>query len=135
MKTTSDSVKIIFYKGDKFLVYPEVYEPAEDTFLIADNLEVKSDERVLELGTGCGLLAILAAKAGAKVVATDISPIALECARANAVENLVANRIDFRSGDLFDPVDGELFDAVIFNPPYLPVEPQRRSNGPLEMAW
>ncbi|MEM3452556.1 MAG: methyltransferase [Candidatus Hadarchaeum sp.] len=135
MKNFSERVKIIFYKGGKFLVYPGVYEPADDTFLIADNLDVKSGERVLELGTGCGLLAILAAKAGAKVVATDISQTALECARANAIENLVSDKIDFRCGDLFDPVDGELFDAIIFNPPYLPVEPEERFNEPLEMAW
>lgn len=132
---SSDGAKIIFYKGDKFLVYPGVYEPAEDTFLVADHLEVKCGERVLELGTGCGILAILAAKAGAEVVATDINPVALECARVNAVENGVFGRIDFRCGDLFDPVRGELFDTIIFNPPYLPVEPKEKLNEPLELAW
>jgi len=127
--------KIVFYRGSRFLVYPGVYEPAEDTFLLADNLEFRSGERVLELGTGCGLLSILAAKAGARVVATDINPVALECARENAVEHGVAGSIDFRLGDLFDPVRGESFDLLVFNPPYLPSEGEERSSDPVELAW
>jgi len=132
---TVEKAKIVFYKGSKFLVYPGVYEPAEDTFLLADNLDVRGGEQVLELGTGCGLLSILAAKAGARVVATDINPAAIECARANAAEKGVADIIDFRLGDLFEPVEGECFDLVVFNPPYLPVEPGERLGEPLELAW
>jgi len=127
--------KTVFYKDSKFLVYPEVYEPAEDTFLLADNLDVRRGELVLELGTGCGLLVILAAKAAANVVATDISSAALECARTNAVANGVENCIDFRLGDLFEPVVGERFDLVIFNPPYLPTESEEVLHGPLDRAW
>ncbi|MGQ9788241.1 MAG: HemK2/MTQ2 family protein methyltransferase [Candidatus Hadarchaeaceae archaeon] len=132
---SSGGTKFIFYKGEKFLVYSGVYEPAEDTFLVADNLEVKCGERVLELGTGCGILAILAAKAGAMVLATDVNPVALECARVNAIENGVSGKIDFRCGDLFEPVGEGRFDAIIFNPPYLPVETEERMNEPLELAW
>ena len=126
---------MIFYRGDEFKVHPDVYEPAEDTFLLADNLDVNSGERVLELGTGCGLLAILAAKAGARVVATDINPAVVECARANAAAHGVADHIDFRLGDLFEPVAGERFDLVIFNPPYLPTEPEEALDEPLNRAW
>ncbi len=128
-------VKIACYGGKNFKVGTDVYEPAEDTFLLAENLDVRRGERVLELGTGCGILAILAAKAGAKVVATDINSAALECARANAVAHGVADRIDFRFGDLFEQVAGERFDLVIFNPPYLPVEPDETLDGPLDRAW
>ena len=135
MPSTIEGAKTVFYKDSKFLVHPEVYEPAEDTFLVADNLDVRSGERILEVGTGCGLLSILAAKAGAKVVATDINPAALECARANAASNLVLGHIDFRLGDLFMPVGDERFDLVIFNPPYLPVEPGEVIGGPLAHAW
>ena len=126
---------VTYYKEMAFKVAENVYEPAEDTFLLADNLDARKGERVLELGTGCGLLAILAAKAGAKVVATDINPAALKCARANAVKHRVGDRIDFRLGDLFEPVVGEHFDLVIFNPPYLPVEPEEALCGPLDRAW
>ena len=126
---------IAYYKEKAFEVAKNVYEPAEDTFLLADNLDVRKGERVLELGTGCGLLAILAAKVGVQVVATDINPAALKCARANAVKHRVGDRIDFRLGDLFEPVVGEHFDLMIFNPPYLPVEPEEALCGPLDRAW
>jgi release factor glutamine methyltransferase len=116
-------------------VAPEVYEPAEDTLLLADNLDVRQGESVLELGTGCGLLAILAANAGAKVVATDINPAALECARKNAEAHGATGRVDFRLGDLFSPVAKERFDVVMFNPPYLPVKPEEALGGPLDLAW
>ncbi|MFH1820990.1 MAG: HemK2/MTQ2 family protein methyltransferase [Methanobacteriota archaeon] len=135
MSSNIEGAKTVFYKDSKFLVHPEVYEPAEDTFLAADNLDVRSGEMVLELGTGCGLLSILAAKSGAKVVATDINPAALECARANAASNLVSSNIDFRLGDLFVPVGDERFDIIIFNSPYLPVEPGEALGGPLDRAW
>lgn len=126
---------VVFYRRDKFEVHLDVYEPAEDTFLLADNLDVHRGERVLELGTGCGLLAILAAEAGAKVVATDINPSALECARANAVTHGAADRIDFRLGDLFEPVSGERFDLIIFNPPYLPVRSEEALGASPDLAW
>ena len=125
----------ISYKGGIFKIGADVYEPAEDTFLLADNLDVYPGERVLEIGTGCGLLAILAAKAGARVVATDINQAALECARVNAHAHGVANRIDFRLGNLFEPVAKERFDLVIFNPPYLPIEPKEAFGTPLDLAW
>jgi release factor glutamine methyltransferase len=128
-------VKTANYGDMNFKVEPNVYEPAEDTFLLAENLDTRRGERVLELGTGCGLLAILATQAGAQVVATDINPAALECARANAVAHGVADRIDFRFGDLFEPVVGERFDFVIFNPPYLPVPDEEVLGTPLDLAW
>ncbi len=128
-------VNIVYYGENSFTVGKEVYEPAEDTILLADNLETQRGELVLELGTGCGLLAILAAKTGAKVVATDINPAAIECASANAVLNGVEGLIDFRLGDLFEPVECERFDLVIFNPPYLPIEPGEVLNEPLDRAW
>jgi release factor glutamine methyltransferase len=118
-----------------FTVEPEVYEPAEDTFLLADNLDVHEGERVLELGTGCGLLAILAAKAGARVLATDVNPAALRCARKNARAHDVEKRIEFRLGDLFEPVNDERFDLIIFNPPYLPVPHEEELGTPLDRAW
>lgn len=126
---------MIFYRGDEFKIHPHVYEPAEDTFLLADNLDVHQGERVLELGTGCGLLAILAAKAGAKVVATDMNPSALECARANAAAHDVVDKIDFRLGNLFESVSGERFDLIVFNPPYLPVRPEEVLGDSPDLAW
>ncbi len=118
-----------------FVVEPEVYEPAEDTFLLADDLDVREGEHVLELGTGCGLLAILAAKAGARVLATDVNPAALRCARNNSRTHDVEKRVEFRLGDLFEPVDDERFDLIILNPPYLPVPREEELGTPLDRAW
>lgn len=127
--------KITHYRGEKFRVFKDVYKPAEDTFLLADNLQVDENDRVLELGTGCGILSIISAKKKAEVVATDINPAALECALENAKAHEVEDRIDFRKGDLFEVVGEEKFDIVIFNPPYLPIPPSESSETKLEKAW
>ena len=74
--------------------------------------------RALDLGTGCGVLALhLAAHAG-QVVATDINPRALWMARFNAALNESAG-IDVRDGSLLDPVSGERFDLITTNPPFV----------------
>ena len=67
-----------------FNVYEDVYEPAEDTFLFAENLDVKEGEQVLDVGTGCGMLGILAAKKACNVVAVDLNPYAIRCAKENS---------------------------------------------------
>lgn len=108
------------YEGIVLTIPPQVYEPREDSFLLAKNLNVKNGEEVLELGTGSGLLAILATKKGGKVTAVDINPVAVEAAKKNAEQNNV--EIDFKEGNLFEPVFGRQFDLIIFNPPYLPPE-------------
>lgn len=106
-----------------FLVDEKVYEPAEDTFLLVEKLKVKEKEVVLDVGTGCGILAVLAAKKAKKVVATDINPYAIKCAEKNAKMNCVEDRIEFRLGDLFQPIrPHETFSLILFNAPYLPSE-------------
>jgi len=115
--------KKLFIKGCVFLVDEKVYEPAEDTFLLAENLKVEENEVVLDMGTGCGILAVLAAKKAKKVVAIDINPYAIKCAEKNAKMNKVEKKIEFRLGDLFQPVmPDETFSLILFNAPYLPSE-------------
>ncbi|HEU0052461.1 MAG TPA: peptide chain release factor N(5)-glutamine methyltransferase [Longimicrobium sp.] len=74
----------------------------------------------LDVGTGSGAIALSLATEGpfAKVVATDVSPDALEVARANAAA-CAPGLVDFRRGDLLEPVAGERFDVVVSNPPYV----------------
>ncbi len=83
---------------------------------MAHNLDdlVPTDGRVLDLGTGCGILAAALAERAAQVVATDNNPAAIEAARSN----LAGLDVDVRLGDLFGPVRGERFDLVVTNPPY-----------------
>jgi methylase of polypeptide subunit release factors len=72
----------------------------------------------LDLGTGCGIQALLAARHAERVVATDVNPRALAFASLNAELN-GAGRIELRLGDGFEPVEGELFDLIVANPPYV----------------
>jgi release factor glutamine methyltransferase len=118
-----------------FRIPDEVYEPAEDSLLFADNFQSKEGSRVLDMGTGCGILGIIAAKNAANVLAVDINPHAIRCARQNAVANELANRMSFLQADLFNGLAPEIrFDLIIFNAPYLPC---RLSNDTswLEKAW
>lgn len=75
-------------------------------------------ERVLDLGTGCGIQAMHASRHADQVIATDISERALEIAALNASLNQIGN-IEFRSGSLYDPVAGERFDRIVTNPPFV----------------
>ncbi len=72
----------------------------------------------LDLGTGCGVQALLLARHARKVIATDVSERALSFARTNAAMNGVEN-IELRRGDLFEPVRGERFDLIAANPPFV----------------
>ncbi len=75
--------------------------------------------RVLDVGTGSGIAAIAAARAGAgAVVAVDINPAAVVCARANARRYGLEARLQVREGDLFAPLAGARFDLIVCNPPY-----------------
>ena len=146
----------VFYRDLILDVDSNVYEPREDSFLLADNLHFKKGEKVLEIGTGAGLISILAAKFGAKVVAIDINPFAVECARKNAELN-GAKGIDFRVGDLFEPLKASItsdvnstdgrkrkqkeaissikkFDLIVFNPPYLPRE-EKYTEKPIDLSY
>lgn len=118
------------FRGKIFTVFPKVYYPAEDSFLLAENLIVRENDRVLDIGTGCGLQAIMAAEISKHVIATDINPYAIENAKYNAHLNNV--EIETRLGDLFEPIK-EKFDLIIFNPPYLPSE--SNSDSFEEKAW
>lgn len=74
----------------------------------------------VDLGTGCGVVAMCLARAGLqRVVATDTSPRALAYARANVHLNGLAGRIEFRQGSLFEPLAGEAFDLILANPPFV----------------
>ncbi|GAA1631413.1 DUF7059 domain-containing protein [Leucobacter chromiireducens] len=83
----------------------------------------------LDLGTGCGIVALHLALRGGRVIATDISDRALRLAAANAVLNRMEHAIEFRRGSLLTPVAGERFDLILSNPPFV-ITP-RTGDGPV----
>ena len=84
-----------------------------------DGCEIAPDASVLDMGTGSGVCALSAARRARRVVAVDVSPAAVRCARLNALLNDLDERVDVREGDLFASLEGERFDLVLFNPPFL----------------
>lgn len=110
-------------------MHPEVYEPAEDTFQILDAIKIFPGEKVFEPGTGCGIVALYCAYLGANVVCSDINPYAVELTKKNYITNkqILTGNVDIRYGDLFSVLHSkELFDVIIFNPPYLPTKKDER---------
>jgi release factor glutamine methyltransferase len=93
-----------------------------------------ANARALDLCTGSGYLAIVAAQQGAReVFAIDVSRRAVLAARLNGRLNGVA--IQSRRGDLFEPIDGQSFDLIVSNPPYIPSIGDKLPARGLARAW
>ncbi|MCH4170954.1 MAG: peptide chain release factor N(5)-glutamine methyltransferase [Lactobacillus sp.] len=112
-----------WFYGRPFYVDERVLIPQYDTenlvaWVLADYPE-NEPLRVLDIGTGSGVLAITLklARPNWQVLATDISPAALTVAQKNA--QALDARVDFRQGDLLAPVSGQRFDIIVSNPPYI----------------
>ena len=98
-----------------------VYVPAEDSYMLADNLIIEKGQSVLEIGTGSGIVAMYASKLTDNITVTDINFDACELARKNFEANNIGN-IEILFGNLFEPVKNRKFDVILFNTPYLPTE-------------
>lgn len=107
---------------------PEVYPPSEDSILLIESLDVREDERVLEVGCGSGVVSIHCARNGCIVTAGDVNPRAVALTRRNAEANGVP--VDVVETDVYSSVNG-IFDTIVFNLPYLPVDEE----GLLAKAW
>lgn len=127
--------------GVPLVVLPEVFNPVvfRTGTLLARAVAswpvpagtLPDEIRMLDLGTGSGAGALFAARRGFRVVAVDVNPQAVRCARVNALVHHLEERIEVRQGDLFAPVAGERFDLVLFNPPYFRGVPA----DDLDRAW
>ena len=97
----------------------------------SSSLSEPSTHRALDMGTGTGVGAVFLARRGWRVVAVDLNPEAVRCARINVLLNRLEDRVEVRQGDLFGPVEGERFDLILFNPPFFRGEPK----GLFDLAW
>jgi release factor glutamine methyltransferase len=105
----------------------EVYQPAEDSRLLAAAAVEHARGRTLEVGTGSGWVAErIAAATDAEVVASDYNPAACRQARGRGLRVVRA--------DLVDPFGDGVFDTVAFNPPYLPTDPDNGWDDGMERA-
>lgn len=106
-----------------------VYEPGDDSFLLAkwipEQLKHYTKPRVLDMGSGSGILAVEAAKHAKQVVACDKNPEAVKATK-EAVSKSKADNVTVLRSDLFSAISDEKFDVIIFNPPYLPTHPDAR---------
>jgi release factor glutamine methyltransferase len=118
----------------RLITVPGVFRPRSDSWMLARRVveHVSPGEDVLDPFTGSGILAIAAARAGARATAVDISRRAVSCARLNARLNGVSIRA--LHGDVFAPVGDRRFDLIVANPPYLPSVDGRPASGAAR-AW
>lgn len=106
----------------------DVYQPAEDSRLLGEATReyVDDGDRVLDVGTGSGWVAAVAAEAGARTVGVDLNPHACRTAHDRGIPTV--------RGNLVDPFQDGTFDLVAFNPPYLPTDPDDEGDDWMETA-
>jgi release factor glutamine methyltransferase len=120
----------------RVITVPGVFQPRSDTWMLVDAIakqDLGENAKVLDLCTGSGVIGVAAALHGASVTAADVSRSALLSAWLNARVNGV--RVRTRRGDLFEALDGERFDLIVANPPYLPAATDELPVNGAERAW
>ncbi len=123
------------YKGISIEVPDDVYPPSDDSYLLADAASYLRGS-ILEIGCGSGLASLSCARAHPDnfVLGVDINPSAVRIAKQNADHNRLPNAL-FTVSDLFSKVGIQRFDAILFNPPYLPTDDEEVIQGPLNHAF
>ncbi len=121
------------YLGLELTVPPGVFHPgfffSSRCFARFLNDRQMRGQRILDLGCGAGLLALVCASKGAMVTAVDVNPAAVTATRKNALVNDL--QIECKESNLFVAVADEAFDLVIVNPPYFRADPV----GDAGRAW
>lgn len=109
----------IEYLGRTIVVPPQVMPVTKVASLLGGAVlaEVQHGDVVLDMGTGSGVNAILAASKATRVLAVDVSEEAIAAARANVQRNRVEAVVEIRRSDVFSDVEG-VFDLIIFDPPF-----------------
>jgi release factor glutamine methyltransferase len=124
--------KIKIIDGLKIEIPSTIYDPAEDSFLLAESSQINPNEKVLEIGSGSGYVSIYLAKNNptAEFFTLDINFIAAKATKINSKNNLA--KIHVITSDLFKSlIPKPFFDVVLFNSPYLPVTDRSQES----IAW
>jgi len=131
--TTTDTVVV---EGIELTVPPSVFHPTLyfSTGVFASYLRrlPLEGKRVLDMGCGSGILGLIAASRGARVLCVDRNPEAVRATRQNAAQNRLLKDLTVLESDLFSGLIGDVrFDYILFNPPFYPKEP----SSPASYAW
>lgn len=117
------SIEHVIFEGRNYAVFPGVFAPNvyEDTYFFAEQLLARPCSRVLEVGTGAGLIGVsLATRRAEFVLCTDINPHAIDNCRHNAYVNGVAHRVEAVLCDVFpEEFQGARFDVIFWNAPFI----------------
>ena len=119
------------FMGEKFIVNKNVLIPRDETeILVTKAIEIAlktNSKKILDIGTGSGCIACSIAKAiDGLILGIDVSKEALDVANKNAERLILNKRVSFKESDLFSNLEGENFDIIVSNPPYIP--PQEKAN-------
>ncbi|MDD4878028.1 MAG: methyltransferase [Candidatus Nanoarchaeia archaeon] len=106
-------------------MHKSIYEPSDDSYLLEKHVNKYAKGKVLEVGTGSGILAKAAFKKTKDVLAVDINPESVKHVKSLGIKAICS--------DLFANVEGK-FDLIIFNPPYLPFERKEDRETALQVA-
>jgi release factor glutamine methyltransferase len=118
----------IHFKNTIIKITPDVYEPCEDSFLLAQAALsiIQNSENILEVGCGSGIIsAVIKNNTKARITGIDINPHAVQCTKENGVDAI--------RGNLLSCIKGK-FEIIIFNPPYLPTKDEERTGDWINVA-
>lgn len=108
-------------ENPNFTIFPDVYPPSEDTYLLLDSIHITSDDEFLEVGCGAGLITLEGAEKARSAVSIDISLDAVRNTKENLRRNGLEQKCAVFQSDLLTSFNSSAkFSLIVFNPPYLP---------------